>query len=303
LSRPVRDAARIRRRRHGAEVVSFDNSNPLTPPSHITILPPTGGIELPIGDIRRHRELLYFLVWRDIKVRYKQTVLGVLWTVIRPVISMAIFTFVFSTLGGFPSGGIPYPLLALSGSVIWTAITEGITGSTHSMVSNPNLITKVYFPRMILPLSAVLRTLVDSAITVTIAVAVTIAYGHPVGVSLVALPAAIVFALLCALGFGLWFSALSVRFRDVALALPFVVQLFFWISPVGYSSAVVPSSLQGWYWLNPMVGVIETFRWTLLGSPPVPSHLLLLSIAMNLAVLASGAWYFQRAENAFADVI
>ena len=271
--------------------------------SHIVITPSDGFAHLPLRELWQQRELIYFFIWRDVKVRYKQTLLGLLWTVIRPLISMGVFTFVFSTLGHFPSQGTPYPLLTLAGIVVWTMVSDGISGSTQSLLANPNLITKVYFPRLVLPLSAAFRTLVDLGITLILYILASLAFSFPPTISLAILPLAVLFAMMSMLGLGLWLSAVSVRYRDVALALPFLLQLLFWISPVGYSSANVPVSVEPLYWMNPLVGVIELFRYCLLGDAHLSYMLLSLSVAMNCILLGSGLWYFQRVENEFADVI
>jgi lipopolysaccharide transport system permease protein len=270
---------------------------------YITITPQDGWNFSRMRELWLHRELIYFFIWRDVKVRYKQTALGLLWTVIRPAVSMGIFTFVFSTIGGFASQGIPYPLLTLSGIVVWTMISEGISGATFSMTSNPHLITKVYFPRLVLPIAAVLRTLIDLGVALLLYGILALLYSHPVPRTVLFLPLSILFALTSALGFGFWCSAVSVRYRDLAMALPLLIQMLFWISPVGYSSASVPAHLQTVYWLNPLVGVIESFRYALFGAAHAPAPLMALSVAINALFFVSGAWYFLKAENDFADVI
>jgi len=261
-----------------------------------------------LGTIRfremwEYRELFYFLVWRDVKVRYKQTFLGIAWAVVRPLLSMVVFTFVFNRLAGFSSEAIPYPLFTYAGILAWQFFSEGITGASQSLLSNTNLITKVYFPRLIIPSAAVLRGIVDVGVAFALLFSLYLYFGFLPGLHLLLLPVAVCWGMMVSLGVGLWFSALGVKYRDVAHALPFVVQLLFWITPVGYSSAEVPSRFVPFYWLNPMTGVIEFFRYALVGTANLPSGLVLLSIAVCLAIFLSGVMTFKRMEREFADVI
>ena len=254
-------------------------------------------------EVWAHRELVFFLAWRDVKVRYKQTVFGVLWAILRPAISAAVFTFVFGSMAKLPSGETPYLLVAMSGVLGWSLMSDGISGASQSMISNTSLVTKVYFPRIILPLAALCRGLVDWLFAAALYLGISMWAGHPPGADVILLPLAMIYALAVALGISLWFSAAGVRYRDVAHALPFALQVLFWISPIGYSSVHIPESVAPWYWCNPVVGVMELFRLALLGHANIPGHLLAVSITSGLCVLVGGLWFFRRMEAAFADVI
>jgi lipopolysaccharide transport system permease protein len=250
-----------------------------------------------------YRELAFFLAWRDVKVRYKQTVLGVLWAVLRPVVAMAVFTFVFHRVAGLSSGTFPYPLVALAGILGWNLISEGVSSGSASLLGSPALITKVYFPRIIIPFSALARGAVDCGPALLAFACMQWYYGLMPGWSLLLLPLAIVQALLVSFGISLWFSAAAVRYRDVAHALPFVLQVLFWISPVGYEAGSIPGSAATAYWLNPMTAPLQLFRLALLGSAQLPGDLFLLSTGTGILILLGGAWYFHRMEADFADVI
>jgi lipopolysaccharide transport system permease protein len=258
---------------------------------------------LHLRDLWEYRELFYFLIWRDVKVRYKQTVLGVGWAIVRPVVSMVVFTFIFNRLAGFSSEGIPYQLFTLSGIMAWTFFSEGITGSSQSLITNTNLITKVYFPRLIIPSAAVLRGLVDFGIGFLIFIGFLVYYSFNPGWQILLFPLATLWGIATSLGVGLWFTAIGVKYRDIAQALPFVVQLLLWVTPVGYSSSKIPAKWEMLYWLNPMTGVVESFRYTLLGKAYLPTHLLIFSIVVCLIVFVSGIFNFRRMEKEFADVI
>jgi len=254
-------------------------------------------------EIWEYRELFYFLIWRDIKVRYKQTVLGAGWAIVRPIASMVVFTFIFNRLAGFTVDGPPYPLFTLCGVLAWNFFSEGLTGSSQSLILNTNLISKVYFPRLIVPSAAVLRGLVDFAIAFGVYLVFMLYYRFNPGWPILLFPLAVIWGVVAALGVGLWFSAIAVKYRDIAQALPFVVQLLFWVTPVGYSSEKVPQHLQIFYWLNPMTGVIESFRYTLLGVANTPPSLMILSGAISVIVFITGVYNFRRMEKEFADVI
>jgi lipopolysaccharide transport system permease protein len=258
---------------------------------------------LHLKEIWSYRELFYFLIWRDIKVRYKQTLLGVSWAVIRPVISMVVFTFIFNKLAGFASEGIPYQLFTLTGILAWNFFSEGLTTSSQSMITNTNLITKVYFPRLIIPSASVLRGLVDFGIALLIFIGFMFYYSFNPGWNILFFPIAVLWAILVCLGLGYWFTAIGVKYRDIAHALPFIVQILFWITPVGYSSAKIQGKWEFIYWLNPMTGVIEFFRFCLLGKGYFPTNLLLLSITICLVIFLTGIFNFRRMEKEFADVI
>jgi len=268
----------------------------------VVIHPSRGWIPINLRDLWFFRELLYFLTWREIKVRYKQTLLGAAWAIIQPFFMMVVFTLFFGKLAKVPSEGVPYPLFNYAALLPWTLFAEGISRSSNSLVQDANLVQKVYFPRLVMPLSAVLSPLVDFAIAFTILIGMMFYYGSPPTVNLLWLPLFITLALITALGTGLWLSAINVKYRDVRYVIPFVIQLWLFASPVVYSSSLLPEKFQIIYGLNPMAGVIEGFRWALLGTEP-PGFLITVSVMIVIVILISGAFYFRRSEKTFADVI
>lgn len=268
----------------------------------LVIRPSRGWIPINLRDLWIYRELMYFLTWREIKVRYKQTLLGAAWAIIQPFFMMVVFTLFFGKLAKIPSEGVPYPLFNYAALLPWTLFAEGITRSSNSLVQDANLVQKVYFPRLVMPLSAVLSPLVDFAIAFTILVCMMFYYGYPPTVNLLWLPLFIILALITALGVGLWLSAINVKYRDVRYVIPFLIQLWLFASPVVYSSSLLPQKFQAVYGLNPMAGVIEGFRWALLGTEP-PGSLIAISVIIVIVILISGAFYFRRSEKTFADVI
>ncbi|KUG14892.1 o-antigen export system, permease protein [hydrocarbon metagenome] len=236
------------------------------------------------------------------KIRYKQTVLGFLWAIIQPLFLMVVFTLFFGNLAKIPSEGIPYPLFSFAALIPWTLFAEGITRSTMSMVSNANIMTKVYFPRLIMPLSGILSPLVDFAIAFVILILMMAYYGFVPTIAIVLLPAFILLALLTSLAVGLWLSALNVKYRDFQYTIPFLIQLWLFASPVVYPASLLPQSWQLVYALNPMVGVIEGFRWALLGTKP-PELLILVSVGVVVVLLIGGLFHFKRMEQYYADVV
>ena len=256
-----------------------------------------------LAELWEYRELFYFLIWRDVKVRYKQTLLGAGWAIVRPVASMVVFTFIFNRLAGFSLEGVPYALFTFCGVLAWNFFSEGLTGSSQSLLANTNLISKVYFPRLIIPAAAVLRGLVDFGIAFVIYLCFMAYYSFAPGWNMLLFPFAVIWGIIASLGVGLWFTAIGVKYRDIAHALPFVVQILFWITPVGYSSAKIPAKWELLYWMNPMTGVIESFRYTLLGTAHLPSNLLILSLVLSLVIFVTGVINFRRMEKEFADVI
>jgi lipopolysaccharide transport system permease protein len=248
-----------------------------------------------------YRELLYFLTWREIKVRYKQTVLGFAWAIIQPFMMMIVFTLFFGNLAKVPSEGIPYPLFNYTALLPWTMFAEGITRSSNSLVQDANLVRKMYFPRLVMPLSGVISPLVDFAIAFVILIGMMFFYGYLPTARILWLPAFLVLALMTALGVGLWLSALNIKYRDLRYVIPFLIQIWLFASPVVYSSSLVPKQFQLIYALNPIAGVIEGFRWSLLGTEP-PGSMITVSFAIVLLILISGAFYFRRCEKSFADV-
>jgi lipopolysaccharide transport system permease protein len=273
--------------------------------SHAPILvlePPRGFVKLNLGDVWAYRELLYFLIWRDVKVRYKQTVLGAAWAILQPVLTMVVFSLFFGRFAKIPSDGVPYPVFAFAALLPWQLFAFAVTESGNSLVENQNLITKVYFPRLIIPLASVLAGLVDFALTF-VAFAVVMAYYHIAPTAaVVLLPIFVAFAIATALAVGLWLSSLNVKYRDVRYTIPFLIQFWMFATPVAYPSSIVPEQYRAFLGLNPMAGVVEGFRWALLGQshPSVP--LLVVSIVTVASFLLGGLVYFRKTEATFADV-
>jgi lipopolysaccharide transport system permease protein len=274
------------------------------PSQHITSLePPAGWAELRLGEVLEYRELAAFMVWRDIKVRYKQTAFGVAWAVIQPVMTMVLFTIVFGRLAQLPSDGVPYPLFAYAGLLPWQLFSSSLLGSSTSLVGSAGLLTKVYFPRLIVPLAAALATFVDFLVSFVVLGGLMAYYHTAPTLAIVALPLFLVLALTTSLGVGLWFAALNVKYRDVQYVLPFVVQLWLFASPVAYSASLIHSpAARAIYALNPMAGVIQGFRWALLGGP-APGLLIWPSVLVAVGLLVGGLFFFKRMEDTFADVI
>ena len=268
----------------------------------VVIRPSRGWIPINLRDLWAYRELLYFLTWREIKVRYKQTLLGFAWAIIQPLFMMIVFTLFFGTLAKVPSEGIPYPLFNYAALLPWTLFAEGLNRSSNSLIASTNLVQKVYFPRLIMPLSGILSPVVDFAIAFVILIGLMFYYSYAPTINVLWLPAFIILALMTSLGVGLWLSAINVKYRDVRYATPFLVQLWLFASPVVYSSSLLPSRFKVIYGINPMSGVIEGFRWALLGTEP-PGALIAVSVAIVVVLLISGAYYFRRSEKSFADVI
>jgi len=255
-------------------------------------------------DLWRYKELFYFLAWRDILVRYKQTAIGIIWALLRPLLIMIVFTIVFGRLAKLPSEGVPYPILVFSAMLPWQFFSNALSESSNSLIGNANLISKVYFPRLVIPTSSVIVSFVDFVISGVILLGLMVWYNFWPSWRLVALPALIAVAFAAAMGAGLWISAMNVQYRDFRYIVPFVVQFGLYISPVGFSSSVVPEKWRLLYSLNPMVGVIDGFRWALLGKDTmlhVPGFL--LSMGLVAFLLVTGLWYFRKTERTFADVI
>lgn len=262
----------------------------------------TGWMPINFRELWAYRELLYFLAWRDIKIRYKQTALGFAWAVIRPLAMMVVFSLFFGSLLNVPSNGVPYPLFSYAALLPWTMFSESISRSSGSLVQDRNLVQKVYCPRLIMPLSGTLSPLVDFAIAFVIFIGLMFYFSYPLTLNILWLPAFLLLALMTALSVGLWLSVINARYRDVVHAVPFMVQLWMFASPVIYPSTLLPERFQALYGLNPMAGVIEGFRWALLGTEP-PGSLIMVSAAVVIILLVSGAFYFRRNEKTLADVI
>lgn len=270
--------------------------------SEIVIEPGGSGFELGLHDLWRYRELLYFLIWRDIKIRYKQTLLGASWAIIQPLFAMLLFTLFFGRLARIPSDGIPYPLFAYAGLLPWTFFANALTNSGNSLVGSSSLITKVYFPRVIIPAAAVLAGLLDFVIAFLLLIPMLMYYRIAVTWQLLLLPVFICLSILLALGAGMWLSALNVKYRDVRYALPFLIQLWLFASPVIYPMSIMP---ERWRWvlaLNPMAGIIEGFRASLFGGK-LDALTTLTSAALTIAILIISFFAFQRMEDSFADVV
>lgn len=275
---------------------------------HQVVIEPTRGwLNLQLRALWQYRELLYFLVWRDVKVRYKQTALGVMWIILQPILSTVIFTVLFGVLLQVPHGDVPYPLFALAALVPWNYFSSSLTKSSTSVVQSSNLVTKVYFPRLIIPLAGVLSGLVDFAITLIVLALLMVYYGVMPGSAILLLPLFLLLAMLTALGFGLWLSALNVRYRDVTYLMPFLVQVWMYVTPVIYGTSILPERYRFVLGLNPMTGVVEGFRWALLGSQlstaRPPDILFAISVLITAVVLATGLIYFRQTERSFADII
>jgi lipopolysaccharide transport system permease protein len=257
-----------------------------------------------LKELWEYRELIYFLTWRDIKVRYKQTVLGGAWAIIQPFFLMIVFSVFFGHLIGVPSDKIPYPIFAYSGLLAWQFFAHALQESGNSLIANERLITKVYFPRMVIPISAALGGLLDFALAFIILLGL-MAYYHfvPNRWALLAVPIFILLALMTALGVGLWLSALNVKYRDVRYTMMFLTQLWFFLTPVTYPSSIVPARWRALYGLNPMAGVVEGFRWALFGQPAAPTVMLFVSFIVVTLILLGGIYYFRNMETGFADVV
>ena len=275
--------------------------SPVVDEPRVTLVSPTKrGVDF--RELWEFRELLYYLVWRTIKVRYKQTFLGVSWAVLQPLLTMLVLSIFLGRLAQVPSGGVPYPLFAYAGLVVWTLFTSALTQSTQSIVEQQVMITRVYFPRILLPVSGVLAATVDMLLSLPVLIGLMLLYGFPPASAAWSIPLFLVLAALAALGIGLWLSALNVRYRDVRYTIPFLIQLWFLSTPVMYPSSLLPEPWRVLYGINPMAGVVEGFRWGLLGTE-LHGRLLVVSIAIILVAMVAGFHYFRRMEASFADVI
>jgi lipopolysaccharide transport system permease protein len=260
-------------------------------------------VPIRVGELWEYRELLYFLIWRDVKVRYKQTVLGAAWAIIQPVCTMLVFSLFFGRLARIPSDGVPYPVFAYAALVPWMFFATGLNQSADSLVGSANLIKKVYFPRLVVPLASVTSGIIDFGLSFAVLLGLMAWYGIAPTLNVLWLPLLAVLALVTALGVGLWLSALNVEFRDVRYTVPFLVQFWLFATPIAYPSSLLPEQWRPVYGLNPMVGVVEGFRWALLGTETRPGPMVLASAVAALVVLVSGAFYFRRMERTFADVV
>jgi lipopolysaccharide transport system permease protein len=276
---------------------------PASDVSVILIEPSRGWISLKLRELWEYRELLYFLIWRDVKVRYKQTVLGVAWAIIQPVVTMIVFSLFFGKLAKIPSDGVPYPLFNLAGLVPWNLFSNGLSHVSNSLVDSSNLIKKVYFPRLAVPIGALLSGLVDFALAFIVLLGMMLYYGKLPTANMIFFPLLILLALVTCLGTGLWLAALNVQYRDVRYIVPFMIQLWLFATPIVYPSSMLPEPWRTFYGINPMVGVIEGSRWALLGTNTAPGPIVAVSSLASLILLVGGAFYFRRMEKSFADLV
>jgi lipopolysaccharide transport system permease protein len=271
--------------------------------SIVRIEPSHGWVSLKLHELWAYRELLYFLTWRDIKVRYKQTIFGAAWAIIQPFFTMIVFSLFFGRLAHVPSDDVPYPIFSYAALVPWTFFAYGLSQAANSLVSSANLIKKVYFPRLIIPLATVLSGLVDFVLAFVVLLGMMLFYGIVPTANTLWLPLFLLLALVTALGVGLWLSAMNVQFRDVRYTVPFLTQFWLFATPIAYPSSLLSEPWRTVYGINPMVGVVEGFRWALLGTDTAPGLMIIVSALTALALLVSGAFYFHRMEKTFADVV
>jgi lipopolysaccharide transport system permease protein len=272
-------------------------------PPTVRIRATRGWVSLGLRELWAYRELLFFLIWRDIKVHYKQTVLGAAWAIIQPLMTMVVFSLFFGRLAKVASDGIPYPIFSYAALVPWTFFAHGLVQASVGMVTHAQLITKVYFPRLALPIARVLAGLVDFALAFAVLLIMMLFYGIVPTLNVLWLPLFVLLAVACALGVGFWLAALNVRYRDIGYTVPFITQFWMFATPIAYPSSLLAEPWQTLYGLNPMAGVVEGFRWALLGTQTAPRPIILVSTVVTLLVLVGGAYYFRRVERSFADVV
>lgn len=269
----------------------------------IVVKPSKGWISLNLGELWEYRELLYFLTWRTIKVRYKQTVLGASWAIIQPFFTMVVFSLFFGKLAGMPSDGIPYPIFAYAALVPWMFFANGLGQSSDSLVGSADLVKKVYFPRLVIPISSVISGVIDFALAFVVLLGMMFFYKIFPTINTIWLPLLLLLAFVTALGVGLWLAALNVQFRDVRYTVPFLTQFWLFATPIAYPSSLLPGPWRILYGVNPMVGVVEGFRWALLGTDTTPGPIIVVSTLVALILFVSGVFFFRRMERTFADVI
>ena len=276
---------------------------PKDAPPEIVFGPTRGWVMPDLSTLWEFRDLLYFLAWRDVKVRYKQTVIGAAWAILTPVMTMIVFSAIFGSLIGIPSNGVPYPIFVYSALLPWTFFASALRESGSSLVANANLISKVYFPRLVLPIASVLVAMLDFAVAFVVLVVMMLFYRIVPGFGILLVPLFLLLSLLTALGAGLWLSALEVKYRDVRHTVPFLTQFWLFLTPVIYPSSLIPERWRLLYGLNPMVGVVEGFRWSLLGTAKAPDQMVLVSTVVVLVMFVGGLFFFRRVEREFADVV
>jgi lipopolysaccharide transport system permease protein len=281
---------------------SIPPSNAKLAPPHLVITPSRGWSKLNLSDLWRYRELLFFLTWRDIKVRYKQTLLGAAWAILQPLLTMVIFSLIFGTLAHLPSEGVPYPIFTYTALLPWQLFAFALNNSSNSLIGNQNLVSKVYFPRVVIPIASVLPGLVDFIISFIVLVGMMFYYRIPLTSRIIVLPLFLLLALATALAIGLWLSALNVEYRDVRYVVPFLTLFWQYATPIAYSATLIPEKWRLLYGLNPMTGVVEGFRWALLGNEET-GGLLWVSIGIVAFLLVTGLVYFKHMEDSFADII
>ena len=269
----------------------------------LRIAPSKGWVPLKLRELWEYRELLYFLVWRDIKVRYKQTALGATWAIIQPLLTMIVFSLFFGRLAKVPSDGIPYPIFSFAALVPWTFFANGLGQASNSLVGSGSLISKVYFPRLVIPLASVFSGIIDFLIAFVVLLAMMLYYGLAPTLNVLWLPLFLLLALITSLGVGLWLSALNVEYRDVRYVVPFITQFWLLATPIAYPSSLLHQPWRTIYGLNPMVGVVEGFRWALLRTNTAPGPIIAVSSAAAVLILVTGAFYFRRMEKTFADIV
>ena len=286
----------------GADVSRLSSVKPADVPV-ICIEPSTGWVPLNLKDLWDYRELLYFFIWRDIKVRYKQTVLGAAWAIVQPFFTMVVFSIFFGRLAKVPSDGIPYPLFSYAALVPWTFFANGLNHGSNSLVSGANLLKKIYFPRPAMPIATVLSGVVDFLLAFVVLMGMMLYYGYVPTMNVLWLPFFLLLALTTSLGVSLWLSATNVLFRDVGYLIPFLAQLWLFATPIAYPSSLLPEPWRTLYGINPMVGVVEGFRWALLGVNTAPGPIIIVSSLTSFLLMVTGAFYFRRMERTFADVV
>lgn len=284
------------------KVTASPSAEPVAAPVPIVIEPSRGWVSLKLGELWEYRELLYFLIWRDVKVRYKQTVLGAAWAVIQPLVMMVVFSIFLGGLAQIPSDNVPYPIFAYAGLLPWQFFSLALTQSANSLVNSASLLRKVYFPRLVVPLASAMAGLVDFGVAFLVLLGLMVYFGVLPTLAMLTLPLFLLLALVTVLGVGLWLSALNVQYRDVRYIVPFLAQLWMYATPVVYPSSLLSEPWRTLYGLNPMVGVVEGFRWALLGTNP-PGSMIALSALVALVLLITGVFYFRRMEKTFADAV
>ncbi|HLE15170.1 MAG TPA: ABC transporter permease [Anaerolineales bacterium] len=269
----------------------------------IRVQPSGRWVSLGLGELWRYRELLYFFVWRDVKIRYKQTLMGASWAIIQPFFTMVVFSLFFGRLAKVPSDGIPYPIFTYAALVPWTFFANGVMQASNTLVMNANMVKKIYFPRLALPIASVLAGILDFSLASIVLLVMMLYYRMLPTANVIWLPFFFLLALVTTLGVSLWFSAMNVQFRDVRYIVPFLIQIWLFVTPIAYPSSLLPEPWRTLYGINPMAGVVEGFRWALLGTETAPGPIIWVSSLVAILLLVTGLFYFRRLETSFADVV